>query len=121
MKNTQTIEQAIRLYMLLTGAGMSTNAYKCANLYTELLKISRALSNIDVQLCNGDIDDDTHSTRGIRLFNRIEKVVLRWLNDWEHQGTLYHYHQTDPRGCSLYVSTKPIDSNTYNTSALAIY
>lgn len=26
---------------------------------------------------------------------------------------LHYYHQTDPRGCALYVSTKPISSRDY--------
>lgn len=120
MKDTQ-IEQAIRLYEMLQDAKMSTNAYKCTKLYIELRKISRAYTNADTALCNGWIDDDQHTKKMTRLFNKIERAVLQWLNDYEYQGTLYHYHQSDPRGCALYISTKPIESNNYNTSALAIY
>ena len=97
------------------------NAYKCSHLYVELRKVSRALSNIDIALCNGWIDDEQHTKKGTRLFNKIEKIVSVWLNDWEYQGTLYHYHQSDPRGCSLYVDIKPINRDSYNTTSLAIY
>jgi hypothetical protein len=27
---------------------------------------------------------------------------------------IYHYHQTDPRGCALYISAEPIDQSTYD-------
>lgn len=32
----------------------------------------------------------------------------------------HYYHQTDPRGCALYVDAKPIDSRDY-TRAVAVY
>lgn len=117
----EQIEQSMRLFAMLQDAGMSINAYKCSHLYVDLRKISRAYSNADVALCNGWIDDDAHDKKTTRLFNRIEKAALKWLNDWEYQGVLYHYHQSDPRGCALYVSTRPIDRESYNTSALAVY
>jgi len=31
----------------------------------------------------------------------------------------FYYHQTDPRGCALYVSSKPIPDNDYNRQAVA--
>ena len=117
----EQIEQAIRLADMLRDAGMSTNAYKASNLYIQLRKVSRAYTNADTAMCNGWLDDTQHEKKTDRLFNKIEKIAAQWLNDWEYQGVLYHYHQTDPRGCALYVSTKPIEPDTYNTSALAIW
>ena len=120
MKQEQ-IEQAMRLYEMLNSDGIECNAYKCTNLYIELRKISRAYTNADTALCNGWLDDEQHEKKVIRLFNKIEKAVLQWLNNNDIQATLYHYHQSDPRGVALYVSLKPIDRNAYNTTSLAIY
>ena len=122
MKREQ-IEQSIRLYDLLQSLNTTgtINAYECSNLYVELRKISRAYSNADVALCNGWIDDDQHDKKMTRLFNRIEKAVAKWLNAYEYQGILYHYHQSDPRGVALYVDIKPINRDSYNTTSLAIY
>jgi hypothetical protein len=32
---------------------------------------------------------------------------------------LYYYHQTDPRGCSLYVGTSPLTDNNYSSNGVA--
>ena len=31
----------------------------------------------------------------------------------------YFYHQTDPRGCALYVAAEPLTDQTYSTSSVA--
>jgi hypothetical protein len=36
------------------------------------------------------------------------------------EAGLYFYHQTDPRGCALYVSREPLPDNNY-TRGLAVY
>jgi hypothetical protein len=122
MKQEQ-LEQAIRLYEMLQGLNTTgtINAYKCSQLYVELRKISRAYTNADTALCNGWLDHDQHDKKTTRLFNRIEKAVAKWLNNYEYQGILYHYHQSDPRGVALYVDIKPINRDSYNTTSLAIY
>ena len=32
---------------------------------------------------------------------------------------LYHYHQTDPRGCALYVSAEPLMGQNYSSKGIA--
>lgn len=51
---------------------------------------------------------------------RVETVRSRIERNCEALG-LYYYHQTDPRGCALYISNNPISDNCYSTSAIAVY
>lgn len=51
---------------------------------------------------------------------RIEAVRSRIERNCKALG-LHYYHQTDPRGCALYVSNNPISDNSYSTSSVAIY
>jgi len=34
-------------------------------------------------------------------------------------ASLYYYHQTDPRGCALYVGAVPLTCQNYNTAGVA--
>lgn len=43
-----------------------------------------------------------------------EAAALRRVRDVCARAGLHYYHQTDPRGCSLYVSAEPIGSADYN-------
>jgi hypothetical protein len=48
-----------------------------------------------------------------------EKGALTRLTKLSQQHGFYFYHQTDPRGCSLYVSKEPLTERNY-TDGLAI-
>ena len=41
---------------------------------------------------------------------RVEKVCK--------EAGLYYYHQTDPRGCALYVGTEPLTASNYSTKGI---
>ena len=41
---------------------------------------------------------------------RVEKVCK--------DAGLYYYHQTDPRGCALYVGTEPLTASNYATKGI---
>ena len=41
---------------------------------------------------------------------RVEKVCK--------EAGLYYYHQTDPRGCALYVGTEPLTASNYYTKGI---
>jgi len=34
-------------------------------------------------------------------------------------ASLYYYHQTDPRGCALYVSAEPLNASNYSSKGIA--
>lgn len=48
-----------------------------------------------------------------------EKGALQRITDVCARNGLYFYHQTDPRGCALYISQEPIADNDY-TKGMAV-
>ena len=43
-----------------------------------------------------------------------EKGALKRIDAICKFYSIYYYHQTDPRGCALYVSTEPLKDSDYN-------
>ena len=75
----------------------------------KLKKLSRSINRIDCQLCNGfktEKESSKVEQRRYKLINEA-KELAKGLG-------LYIYHQSDPRGCSLYLINKIMDENTYN-------
>lgn len=55
-----------------------------------------------------------------RAWSRIddrEKGALRRVKALCDALGIYYFHQTDPRGCSLYISREPIDDTNYTRGA----
>lgn len=48
-----------------------------------------------------------------------EKGALRRVSDLCSELGLYSYHQTDPRGCALYVSDQPLTGSNYSSIGVA--
>lgn len=97
----------------LVDVSTSINAYKA------LLPIARKLSNISVRQCNGYADTDW----GRKQEARDEKKVSNLLNEAISIASwtgLQIFHQTDPRGCSLYLVTNEMDYTNYS-NGIAIY
>lgn len=57
-------------------------------------------------------------TRRYTIPDREAGALKRVRKVCESNG-LHFYHQTDPRGCQLYVSTEPLDDRTY-TNGVAV-
>lgn len=58
-----------------------------------------------------------------RAWHRIpdrERGALRRVAEVCKRNGLHYYHQTDPRGCALYVSNQPISDNDYSSRAVAV-
>jgi len=66
---------------------------KIIKVYRELQKISRSLRKLDVKACNYGLSQRDEK-RQERLESQAEKLA--------QEIDLKIYHQTDPRGCSLY-------------------
>lgn len=49
-----------------------------------------------------------------------EKGALARVSRVCAQLGIHYYHQTDPRGCSLYVATVPIGAENYSTYGVAV-
>jgi len=45
-----------------------------------------------------------------------EAGALKRITEICKRNGLHFYHQGDPRGCSLYVDSKPIEDNAYNNA-----
>ena len=49
-----------------------------------------------------------------------EKGALKRIAEVCKRNGLHYFHQTDPRGCALYVSNQPISDNDYSSRAIAV-
>lgn len=49
-----------------------------------------------------------------------ESGALRAVKRVCEENGLHFYHQTDPRGCALYVSNEPLDDQNYSSRGVAI-
>jgi hypothetical protein len=106
MKKYHTIENVLQLARVL-----GTNARA-----TDILQLQRAakrLATIDVHACNGTKYAADESYR------KAVMSVLQSIKSIEDSG-IYFYHQSDPRGCSLYIDNKPIGRDNYNTQAVPV-
>lgn len=56
---------------------------------------------------------DSNEVKRYRIADREKGALVRVAAVCKALN-IYYYHQTDPRGCALYVSTEPIADNTYN-------
>ena len=50
-----------------------------------------------------------------------ETAALKRIDDTCKRIGIHYYIQDDPRGETLYIAAKPIHSNTYSTTAMALY
>jgi hypothetical protein len=109
--NKNTLQQAI-LYSRIVSP---INAYTCVKDYMLLLRTARALSTIGAHSCNGTkyTDDKEYDTAVRKAMRKAVDLLV--------ERNLFAYHQTDPRGVSLYISNKKLFSDNYNTEGIAIY
>lgn len=117
MKNQQ-IENAIAFAFLCKTQG----AYKIAHDYIRVRQLAKRLANIDVHNCNGTrFNGENGETEYQQAIDRIS-IVLKTLLD---PLKLEYYHQSDPRGASLYVAQKgkgeKLNGNNYPRAGLAIF
>ena len=108
--NKQNITQAIQLAGLLQG---DFNSYGQTVLYMKLLSLSHKLSKIDVQNCNGLLTADLYNDSLYKIEVKLKKI----LGDYK----LKYYHQSDPRGVSLYIAKVNLTHDNYNMLGIAIY
>ena len=108
MRNPNELETVIQYARLHNARG----AYAIKEDYLALRYLSRRLSTIDTQNCNGELTEEQEKGKTIAVYKRINAI----LNPYD----LHWYHQTDPRGAALYVGATPITQVNY-TSALCIY
>lgn len=74
----------------------------------QLRPISRKLNAIGVRGCNGR--DERQEARDYKAEQRLRGEA----HDLAQGIGLLFYHQTDPRGCAVYLIDKSMDDSTYN-------
>ena len=62
--------------------------------------------------------DDIGKYCGYRIPDKEAGALRRIAEVCERTG-LHYFHQTDPRGCALYVSDKPLQANDYSGAGVA--
>jgi hypothetical protein len=95
----------------------------------QLQRNARTLHRWAAAECNGDIerDEETNITyrarRGTRL-NRcadLQAISLKQVAEICQHAKLYFYHQSDPRGLSLYISTAPLNTQNYHQDGTPVW
>ena len=81
------------------------------------------------EMCNGTIqraDEGGYpfrfNDRGEELYGPIpdrERGALARVEKVCKAAGLFYYHQTDPRGCALFVAAEPLNSQNYSTKGIA--
>jgi len=89
------------------------------NVYKQLIPVARQLHIIGVRKCNGYTDTDWGRKQEARDEKKEAKLLNRAISLADAIG-LQVYHQTDPRGVSLYLITNDMDSTNYS-NGVAIY
>ncbi len=95
------------------------NAQACINVYKKLLPISRQLHNIVERQCNGYANTDWGRKQEQRDIKK-ESNLLNKAISLALEIDLYVFHQTDPRGVSLYLISNDMDNTNYS-NGIAIY
>jgi hypothetical protein len=104
-----------KIQNIINFARLIPNHHDIAYKYNYLLKLSKKLSTIDTHACNGTkyTTDDVYNDATEKVFDKIRIVLLT--------TRLHFYHQSDPRGASLYVSKEKLTHDNYSSKGLAIY
>lgn len=84
------------------------------NEYNYIRRIGERLHSLYERNCNGTIEEQAYGDEVTRLRMKLAGY------DPIIKNKLVIYHQTDPRGASIYLDNKPIPYNDY-TTAYCIY
>lgn len=95
------------------------NVLLCINVYKRLLPVASQLHRIAERQCNGYADTDWGRKQEQRDIRKESNLINKAISLALEVG-LYAYHQTDPRGVSLYLITSDMDDTNYS-NGIAIY
>lgn len=108
--NKNNLKQVIQLSGLLVN---DFNSYGQVELYLQVLHLAKRLSTIDTQLCNGVRTEESYNKAWQAVNNKLAELLTPYKLNW--------YHQSDPRGASLYIAKVKMSSDNYNQLGIAIY
>ena len=89
------------------------------NVYKRLLPVARQLHAIGERQCNGYTDTDWGRKQEARDIKKEANLLNKAISLADAIG-LQVYHQTDPRGVSLYLITNEMNSSNYS-NGIAVY
>ena len=92
MTTRNEVRDAINFALIAKEHG---NAYTMADAYMRLRALSRRLHRYDEDECNGVMADGAYEKATASVYKSLIKVLEPF--------KISFYHQTDPRGCSLYI------------------
>ncbi len=101
MNQRQSIENAIAFGRLAPDAG----SYTIARDYMRVRVLSRRLSRYDTDECNGTLAEGAYDKVVASISKSLSKVLDPLGLSW--------YHQTDPRGCAVYVAQQKLTNENY--------
>jgi hypothetical protein len=89
------------------------------NVYKRLIPVASQLHRIAERKCNGYADTDWGRKQEQRDIRKEANLLNKAISLADEVG-LYAYHQTDPRGVSLYLIDNSMNDTNYN-NGVAIY
>lgn len=95
------------------------NASLVIHVYRQLLPVSRQLRLIGERQCNGYANTDWGRRQEARDERKKANLLNKAISLADAIG-LQIFHQTDPRGCALYLVTNEMDYTNYS-NGIAIY
>lgn len=119
-------DSRIILHVLRTGVRLSLADARI------LRRASLTLRRWAERECNGEVetdDDGKAFQRGFRgrAYAELIRVpnpepgALRRIAEVCERNGLHYFHQTDPRGCALYVAAEPLNDCDYSSRGVEIY
>ena len=86
------------------------------NQYNYIRRLGNKINFLDTQNCNGDLDNNEY-------YQSLLEDLFHKLFDYRKKNKLnvYDYHQSDPRGVSIYLSKVLLMDSNYNTNGYSIY
>jgi hypothetical protein len=89
------------------------------SVYKELIPVARQLQRIGERKCNGYANTDWGRKQEARDTKKEANLLNRAISLADEIG-LQAFHQTDPRGVSLYLISNDMDDTNYS-NGVAIY
>jgi hypothetical protein len=86
--------------------------YELVEDFLKLKKLAKRLSTLDTNECNGYYKEGVYDKKVSAIYFSLDKMA--------RDLKINYYHQSDPRGASLYISIQPLTTSNYNYG-LAIY
>ena len=92
-----------------------------------LVTHERLLRRLGEKSCNGEISEENYEEGEKRHLEGVQCVLDEFNKGKNREDRFFFYHQTDPRGCALYLilgadwdaAGKSVDSR-YNTIGIAV-